>query len=146
MGRVVEMGDAMDLVEDISLSVVRHPDALVSLARLKTSDEYTYLHSVAVSALMIVTAKVLGLDEFKTRQAGLAGLLHDVGKMAMPLHILNKPGKLTDEEFTIMRGHPDAGWRILTAWQAARPRSMYASTIMRNTTAAAILMVLLGKR
>ncbi|MBW5416341.1 HD-GYP domain-containing protein [Pseudomonas sp. MAG002Y] len=118
MGRVVEMGDAMDLVKDISLSVVRHPNALISLARLKTSDEYTYLHSVAVSALMIATAKVLGLDESKTRQAGLAGLLHDVGKMAMPLHVLNKPGKLTDEEFTVMRGHPDAGRRILTAWQA----------------------------
>lgn len=53
MGQVVEMSDAASLVEEISNSVLRHPNALISLTRLKTSDEYTYLHSVAVSALMI---------------------------------------------------------------------------------------------
>ncbi|GGM20889.1 HD-GYP domain-containing protein [Pseudomonas asuensis] len=118
MGQVVEMGNAAGLVEEISDSVLRHPNALISLARLKTSDEYTYLHSVAVSALMIAVARTLGLDEATARQAGLAGLLHDVGKMSMPLDVLNKPGKLTDEEFEIMRGHPRAGEQILRAWQA----------------------------
>ncbi|WP_286789251.1 MULTISPECIES: HD-GYP domain-containing protein [unclassified Pseudomonas] len=118
MGQVVEMGDAASLVEEISNSVLRHPNALISLARLKTSDEYTYLHSVAVSALMIAVTRTLSLGETAARQAGLAGLLHDIGKMTMPLEVLNKPGKLTDEEFIIMQGHPRAGERILTAWQA----------------------------
>jgi len=60
------------------------------LARLKDKDDYTYMHSVAVCALMVSLARQLGLDEAQTRQAGLAGLLHDVGKMMIPVGILNK--------------------------------------------------------
>jgi HD-GYP domain-containing protein (c-di-GMP phosphodiesterase class II) len=68
---------------------------------------------VAVCALMVALARQLGLDEQQTRQSGIAGLLHDVGKISMPMHILNKPGKLTDEEFKIIRSHPVQGYRLL---------------------------------
>ncbi|HSI21859.1 MAG TPA: HD-GYP domain-containing protein [Methylophilaceae bacterium] len=113
MGRALDAQDALPLVEEISNSVMRNPGALISIARLKNKDEYTYMHSVAVCALMVSLARQLGMDEETTRKAGLAGLLHDVGKMAIPDEILNKPGKLTDEEFNVVRNHPVAGYDIL---------------------------------
>lgn len=113
LGHAVEVAQAAALVMQITESVIRHPNALISLARLKTSDEYTYMHSVAVCALMVALARQLGMDEDQVREAGLAGLLHDIGKVAVPLELLNKPGKLTDGEFTEMRKHPTAGARIL---------------------------------
>ncbi|HSC84209.1 MAG TPA: HD-GYP domain-containing protein [Pseudomonas sp.] len=113
MGQAIELEHAAELVESITDSVLRHPNALISLARLKNSDEYTYMHSVAVCALMIALAHQLELSEEQVREAGMAGLLHDIGKMAIPEAILNKPGKLTDAEFGTMRGHPEAGSRML---------------------------------
>ncbi|TXT40767.1 MAG: metal dependent phosphohydrolase [Comamonadaceae bacterium] len=113
MGNAVDVGGARQLVEDISDSVSRNPGALISLARLKTADQYTYMHSVAVCAMMVALAKMLGLDEAQTRLCGMAGLLHDLGKVAMPIEVLNKPGKLSDTEFTIIRTHPAEGFRML---------------------------------
>lgn len=113
MGRALDAQDAMPLVEEIAASVFRHPGTLISLARLKTSDDYTYMHSVAVCALMIALGRQLRLDETQVREAGMAGLLHDVGKMYIPHEILNKPGRLTDEEFDVVRRHPEAGHRML---------------------------------
>lgn len=115
MGKAVDADAAAPLVEEISNSVLRNPGALISLARLKTADDYTYLHSVAVCALMIALARQLGLDEQQVREAGMGGLLHDMGKALMPPAILNKPGKLTDEEFAVIRTHPDEGHRMLLA-------------------------------
>ena len=113
MGQALQFEQASELVEEISDSVLRHPNALISLARLKNADEYTYMHSVAVCALMIALARQLGLNEGQVREAGLAGLLHDIGKMAIPNAVLNKPGKLTDSEFAMVRNHPKAGTRML---------------------------------
>ena len=69
------------------------------MARLKDADSYTYLHAVAVSALMVMLGREIGLTDAQLREAALGGLLHDMGKAAMPLDVLNKPGRLTDEEF-----------------------------------------------
>ena len=113
MGRAIEADAAAPLVEEISNSVLRNPGALISLARLKTADDYTYMHSVAVCALMIALARQLGLDEQQTRDAGMAGLLHDLGKAMIPMEILNKPGKLTDAEFDIVKSHPAEGHKLL---------------------------------
>lgn len=113
MGQAVSLEQAAELVEDISDSVMRHPNALISLARLKSSDEYTYMHSVAVCALMIALARQLELSEEQVREAGIAGLLHDLGKALIPDRILNKPDKLTDSEFGTMRSHPEMGSRML---------------------------------
>ena len=71
------------------------------------------MHSVAVCALMIALGRQLHLDERLIRQVGIAGLLHDLGKAMMPMEVLNKPGKLTDAEFRIMKGHPEAGFKLL---------------------------------
>ena len=113
MGKAIEAEAAAPLVEEISNSVLRNPGALISLARLKTADDYTFMHSVAVCALMIALARQLGLDEQQTREAGMAGLLHDLGKAMIPLEILNKPGKLTDEEFALVKTHPAEGHKLL---------------------------------
>lgn len=117
LGRVVNVSNAMPLVEEISQSVLRNPDALIGLARLKTKDDYTYMHSVAVCALMVALARQLGLDEAQVREAGFAGLLHDIGKMMIPDEILNKPGALTREEFHVIQTHPEEGHKLLTQGQ-----------------------------
>ena len=113
MGKAVDAGQAKKLVEEISDSVTRNPGALISLARLKTADDYTYMHSVAVCALMIALGRQLKLDADLISKAGIAGLLHDLGKAMMPMDVLNKPGKLTDEEFRIMKSHPEEGYKLL---------------------------------
>jgi len=115
MGKTADTASAHRLVEEISDSVARNASALISLARLKTADDYTYMHSVAVCAMMIALARQLGLDETHTRAVGMAGLMHDLGKAAMPMEVLNKPGKLTDAEFAIIKSHPVEGHRILRA-------------------------------
>jgi putative nucleotidyltransferase with HDIG domain len=115
MGRAMNVQDVDLLVEEISSSILRHPHALISLSRLKTSDEYTYMHSVAVCALMVALARRMGMPEEQIREAGVAGLMHDVGKMMIDPQILNKPGRLTAEEFDVMKYHPEAGLRILEA-------------------------------
>ena len=113
MGKTVSSEAAGELVDEISSSVMRNPGALISLARLKTADDYTYMHSVAVCALMVALARQLGQDEATTRELGMAGLLHDLGKALMPMEVMNKPGKLTDEEFAIIKSHPEAGHKML---------------------------------
>jgi putative nucleotidyltransferase with HDIG domain len=114
MGYAIEHEHVSGLVEEISSSVSRNPDAFISLARLKNADEYTYMHSVAVCALMIALARQLSMTEPQVKEAGVAGLLHDIGKMAIPDAILNKPGRLTDAEFNTVREHPVAGKKMLT--------------------------------
>ncbi|MDO9204232.1 HD-GYP domain-containing protein [Methylotenera sp.] len=113
MGKAINAESAMQLVDDIAASVDRNLSALISLVRLKNKDEYTYMHSVAVCALMVALAKELGLSEAETKQAGLAGLLHDIGKAGIPLEVLNKPGALTDEEFILVKLHPERGHELL---------------------------------
>lgn len=113
MGKAISSDTANEVVQEISLSVMRHPGALISMARLKTADDYTYMHSVAVCALMVALSHQLNLDEQQTREAGMGGLLHDLGKALMPSEILNKPGRLSDAEFDVMRTHPEAGHKIL---------------------------------
>ncbi|MEJ0035995.1 MAG: HD-GYP domain-containing protein [Gammaproteobacteria bacterium] len=113
MGKSIDAGECSALVNDVAESIDRHPDAFRSLARLKTADEYTYMHSVAVCALMVSLGREIGLDEAQCREAGLAGLLHDLGKALMPQEILNKAGKLTPEEFDIIKTHPRRGYELL---------------------------------
>lgn len=113
MGKALEIEEAALLVDEINQSIERNPNALLSLIRLKSIDEYTYLHSVAVCMLMIALGRQLDLNGDQLKQAGIAGLLHDIGKMAVPNEVLNKPGKLTDEELNIIREHPQRGWEIL---------------------------------
>ena len=113
MGRGLDLGFMLELVDEIAGSITRAPTALLSVARLKNHDDYTYLHSMAVCGLMISLGKKMGLDEHQLRRVGMGGLLHDVGKAAVPLSILNKPTRLRGGEFIIMREHPIIGAQLL---------------------------------
>ncbi|MDT8759866.1 HD-GYP domain-containing protein [Sphingomonas psychrotolerans] len=112
-GQTIDTASVEPVVADISDAVDRNPAMFIDMARLKSKDEYTYLHSVAVCALMVNLARQLGLDETGVRSMGLAGLLHDVGKMAVPEAVLNKPGPLDDAEFALIRAHPQQGHAML---------------------------------
>lgn len=117
MGAVIELEQIVALVDNISSSILRHPHALISLARLKNASEYTYMHSVAVCALMIALARKLELSEALVHEAGIAGLLHDIGKVTISDAVLNKPGKLTDVEYATVCRHPEAGAAMLVSCQ-----------------------------
>lgn len=113
LGQAITTGHLGPLVADISASVMLNPGVFVSLSRLKNKDDYTYLHSVTVCALMVALGRQLGLDDALLRDAGMAGLLHDLGKAMIPLEILNKPGKLTAAEYAIVKKHPRDGYNLL---------------------------------
>lgn len=119
LGNAIQTEACQPLIEEITNSVFRNPGALVSLARLKTKDDYSYMHSVAVCALMIALGRQLGMDEASCRSAGMAGLLHDIGKAMMPLNVLNKPGKLNSEEFDVIKTHPRRGHEMLAEARGA---------------------------
>ena len=113
MGHALDAGGALPLVDEIASSVARNPGALIGMARLKTADDYTYMHSVAVCGLMVSLARRIGLPPAEVREAGLGGLVHDMGKALMPTEVLNKPGTLTEAEFALMKSHAEKGWRLL---------------------------------
>lgn len=121
LGKAVNAEAVMPLVEEISASITRNEGALISLVRLKHQDDYTYMHSVAVCALMMALAKELSLSESETRQLGLAGLMHDLGKAQVSLDILNKPGALTEQEFHEIKKHPEYGHALLLQAQINDP-------------------------
>ncbi|WP_368518308.1 HD-GYP domain-containing protein [Rhizobium sp.] len=104
---------ASTAVERIMLETLDNTGALIAVAKLKQKDEITFLHSLAVSALMIAFGRGLGHRQEDVRVLGLGGLVHDLGKMAIPDHILNKPGKLTGEEMDLVRAHPQKGYEMV---------------------------------
>ena len=113
LGKAIDPQTTLPLVNEIDLMVQRNSAAILSVARLKTHDDYTYMHSLAVCALMISLSRQLNLEEDQVKLAGVGGLMHDLGKSLMPLEILNKPGKLSDAEYNIMKKHPAAGAKLL---------------------------------
>lgn len=115
LGRAIQIADVESVVEDITESVARSSGALISLLRLKDADNYTFLHCVAVGTMMVTFGRALGMDPELVREAGVGGLLHDVGKMKVPDSVLNKPGRLSDDEFEIIRRHPSDGHAALIA-------------------------------
>ncbi|WP_332853397.1 HD-GYP domain-containing protein [Duganella sp. S19_KUP01_CR8] len=113
LGKAIELDQVQPVVQNITESILRNPGALVGLLRIKNKDDYTFLHSVSVCTLLVAFCRSRGIDAETTHQAGLGGLLHDTGKALVPDAILNKPGPLTDEEFAIIKRHPQDGYNIL---------------------------------
>jgi HD-GYP domain-containing protein (c-di-GMP phosphodiesterase class II) len=104
---------AKRVVQPIVDSVMKNEFSVVGLTAIKNHDEYTYAHSVNVGILSIAIAHTLGLPRSELASIGLAGLLHDVGKLTIPIEVLAKPGRLTDDDWTLMRRHPLEGIKIL---------------------------------
>lgn len=113
IGRQIEVERIEPVVGQMANSILRNKDALLSLCRIKNKDDYTFLHSVSVGALLISFAHALDFNRTVIKQLGVGGMLHDIGKTKVPNEILNKPGKLTDEEFVIMKSHVVHGCSIL---------------------------------
>jgi HD-GYP domain-containing protein (c-di-GMP phosphodiesterase class II) len=113
LGKAVEMDKVSPVVESITASILRNASALLGLSVIKSKDDYTFLHSVSVCTLLVAFCRSRKMDAETIYQAGIGGLLHDTGKALVPDHILNKPGRLTDEEFAIVQRHPKDGYDIL---------------------------------
>jgi HD-GYP domain-containing protein (c-di-GMP phosphodiesterase class II) len=111
----ISTADAAPVVAEISDAMRRDPMIFVSVSRLKSKDETTFLHSIAVGALMVQFGRYLRLEEAAVHMLGVSGLLHDIGKMNVPDDILSKEGKLTEDELRQMRNHPRLGHAILAA-------------------------------
>ncbi|MBQ5940899.1 MULTISPECIES: HD-GYP domain-containing protein [unclassified Massilia] len=113
LGKAVELDKVGPVVQSVTESILRNSGALLGLLRIKNKDDYTFLHSVSVCALLVAFCRSRGMDEDTIYQAGLGGLLHDTGKALVPDHILNKQGRLTDEEFAVIKRHPRDGYDLL---------------------------------
>jgi len=113
MGRQVRVEHLEPVVTRITDSILRNPWTLVSLCRIREADTATFMHSVSVCALLVMFGHHLDLDRATLQEAGIGGMLHDIGKMRVPDHILNKPGELTEAEAEIMRGHVRLGVETL---------------------------------
>ncbi|MDX5983235.1 HD-GYP domain-containing protein [Sphingomonas echinoides] len=112
-GDIVNISAFSATVVDIISSIERNPRALIAFTRLKSRDVYTYVHSLSVSALLASFGRSLGMTEQEVFELGLAGLLHDIGKIFIPDAVLRKPESLTDEEFAVVRTHPERGHLLL---------------------------------
>ncbi len=96
----------------------------LEVTRLKSKDETTYVHSLAVSGMMTLLGRALGIDEETVAMLGVAGILHDIGKLLIPSEILNKPGTLTSGERAVIRNHPQAGYQLLKAYPGIPPLAL----------------------
>ncbi|MCW8994468.1 MAG: HD-GYP domain-containing protein [Psychromonas sp.] len=113
MGQHVELEQVNPIINKMSASILRNQHALLGLSRIRTMDKYTFEHSVSISVLMMSFAKGMGLSKEIINEVGIGGLLHDIGKTLIPNKILNKPGKLTEQEFMIMKNHVVHSRKIL---------------------------------
>jgi HD-GYP domain-containing protein (c-di-GMP phosphodiesterase class II) len=113
MGGTVSVTGATEAVRHIAEFTMGSPKALMQVTRLRSRDEYTFLHSIAVTALMVHFGRLINLDEQTARFLGMGGMLHDVGKMKVPMQILNKAGPLNDREISHVRKHPAYGYELL---------------------------------
>jgi HD-GYP domain-containing protein (c-di-GMP phosphodiesterase class II) len=112
-GKQVETEKVECLVDKMLESIMRNPDALISLARLREVDEYTYVHSMAVCTLMISFGNHLNYDHQILREVGIGAMLHDIGKMKVPPELLTKRNGLSDDEYAQIREHVVFSRRIL---------------------------------
>ncbi len=121
LGKALSLQTVEPVVTNITASILRNSGALIGLVGIKDKDLYTFQHSVAVCTLMVAFCQHEGMSEEAVYQAGLGGFLHDVGKTRMSHALLNKPGRYNDEEFAIMRRHPEDGHAILSAVDGVGP-------------------------
>lgn len=113
MGRLIDTQRAKIAIAELVASVLRNPDALVCLNQLKEKDKYTAMHSIRVCVLALAFGRHLDLTEAELNVLGLGALLHDIGKTKVPIDILNKPGRLTPDEFELVKSHVPRGVEIL---------------------------------
>lgn len=107
------VSETRNITNDLMKAITDNDAIAVDISALKISDEYTFKHSVDVATMSMIVAKRYGFTKEQVYEIGIAGLLHDIGKSQIPNEVLNKAGKLTDEEFALMKQHTLLGYRIL---------------------------------
>lgn len=112
-GKPVELEQAKVLIARLITSVKANESVLRLLCVLKDYDEYTYTHSLNVASMGVLFGNHMGLPDNQLELIGLSGLLHDVGKCLLPKDIVNKPCRLTDQEFEVMKSHTVLGWEYI---------------------------------
>jgi putative nucleotidyltransferase with HDIG domain len=112
-------------LDDIIVQLMNNPNLIVNLADIRTADNYTFSHCVNVAVLSIATGISMGYSYADLKRIGLGTLLHDLGKTKIPIYILNKPGKLTDDEYENIKKHPQLGYEI-----AKKKEFMYISSAL----------------
>jgi HD-GYP domain-containing protein (c-di-GMP phosphodiesterase class II) len=122
--RRLPLAQMEELVWGFIDAITRTTRAVLPLAKLREHDEYTFIHSVNVSVLVLAQARSFGIRGATLHAFGMAGLLHDVGKLMVPLEVLNKPGKLDDEQWVIMQSHAEKGAWFLSEQEGATPLSI----------------------
>ncbi len=126
-GKVVNIRKIQSTVYTMVDNIMDNRDAMIGLTSIKLYDEYTFAHSVNVSLLCIAMGAFLALEKPQIAAMGLAGMLHDIGKVNVPLQIINKPQALTDEEWEVMKRHPIEGAMILTTMSGVSPLAIVAA-------------------
>lgn len=113
LGKHIDFDKSERMVESLMEGIYRNAKALLCMTKLQTRDEYTFTHCINVNILSLAFGKQLGLNAETLKDLGTAALFHDLGKTSIPAHILKKPGKLTNEEFDVMKSHPENGLELL---------------------------------
>jgi len=113
MGKSLDTESTKSVVNELVMTCLNSPSVFPNMTRLKDFDDYTFTHSLNVSIISIAIGRRLGKSQSELNLIGMAGIMHDLGKMKIPEKILNKPDKLTDEEFRIMKQHPVRGYDLL---------------------------------
>jgi putative nucleotidyltransferase with HDIG domain len=121
-GRIPSSTEVTGAVDRLVGITMREPSTLLGLSMIKDYDNYTFNHCVNVGVLAISLGAALGLDAEDVREVGIAGQLHDIGKTLIPKEILNKPGKLSSEEFQEMKRHSELGAKIIQEMGGLKPR------------------------
>lgn len=124
-----DLRQAKRLVQPVVDSIMRHEYSVVGLTALRDHDEYTYAHCVNVSVLSIGMGQALGLARQVLADLGVAGLLHDIGKIAVPGEVLRKPAKLSDEEWHMIRRHPIEGVKMISRMPGLTPLTLDAMRV-----------------
>lgn len=122
---------ASNITHSLMHAISENDAVAMNIDALKISDEYTFKHSVDVATMAMIIARKRGMSEKDIYQIGVAGLLHDVGKSQIPNEILNKAGKLTEEEFTVMKNHTLFGYNILKE-KSAIPVEIVAGVLQHH--------------
>ena len=121
-GNTFDLGQARELAERTVDSIVDNENAMLWLTLLKHKDQYTSYHSINVCTLSVLFGSYLGLTDGELRVLGMGALLHDLGKMRVPLDIINKSSKLDPHEMAVMRQHPELGLAILAEAKGVPPQ------------------------
>lgn len=120
----IDLIPAKTTMKGMIASIARNPDAFMWLSRLQNRDEYTYHHAMDVTILALTMGRHLGLNTAELQELAIGALLFDIGKMKLPPKLLSKPGKLTDDEFALVKKHVDFGVEILNSIQGVSPHSV----------------------